>query len=562
MTRVAVPKMMGMMTFRAVLYVTLSLLATSFSHAAAPRDFDVLVYGGTSGGVTAAVQAARMGKRVALIEPGQHLGGLSSGGLGWTDMGNPNVVGGLSREFYHRVFRHYQSDGVWKHTTREHFAGAAAQHARAIDATRELMWVFEPHAAEKIFNDLAREANVTVVFNERLALSPVGGVVKDGSRIASMRMESGATFTAKVFIDATYEGDLMAQAGVKYAVGREGNDVYGETINGIQAARSVKNQLPPGIDPYVIKGDPSSGLLPGVNPNAGGPDGAGDAKIQAYCYRMCLTDVPENRVAIAKPAGYDEGRYELLFRAIEAGQTSRFFKFDLMPNRKTDSNNDSGISTDFIGQNYGYPEADYATRAKLAAAHEDWQRGLVWTLQNHPRVPAEIRAKYAKWGLPKDEFADNGNWSRQLYVRESRRMLGSGVATERSLRDDADVKRSIGMGAYAMDSHNAQRYVDASGHVRNEGDVQITVPRPYRIDYGTIVPKPVECTNLLVPVCLSASHIAYGSIRMEPVFMTLGHSAGAAACFAIDEEVSVQRVPYDKIRTRLIADGQVLEYTP
>jgi hypothetical protein len=277
---------------------------------------------------------------------------------------------------------------------------------------------------------------------------------------------------------------------------------------------------------------------------------------------MCLTDEPDNRVTIDKPDGYDEARYELLFRAIEAGQTDRFFKLDRMPNRKTDSNNASGLSTDFIGMNYAYPEADYAAREELAAAHEDWQRGLVWTLQNHPRVPREVRESYAKWGLPRDEFADNGHWSHQLYVRESRRMLGEAVATERTLRDDAGVARSIGMGAYTMDSHNTQRYVDANGHVRNEGDVQIRVPRPYRIEYGTIVPKAGECANLLVPVCLSASHIAYGSIRMEPVFMVLGQSAATAACIAVDEGVPVQRVPYDRLRDRLLTDGQVLEWTP
>jgi hypothetical protein len=420
------------------------------------------------------------------------------------------------------------------------------------------MWVFEPSTAEKIFSEMARESGIAVIFGERLDLKR--GVVKQANRITSIRMESGVTFRAKVFIDATYEGDLMAKAGVKYAVGREGNDVYGETINGIQAVKATKNQLPSGIDPYVVAGDPASGLLPGVNKSAGGTDGKGDARIQAYCYRMCLTDVPENRIPIAQPSGYDERRYEILFRAIEAGQKDRFFKLSMMPNRKTDSNNESGISTDFIGMNYAYPDADYATRGKLAAAHEDWQRGLLWTLQNHPRVPDEIRAAYAKWGLPKDEFTDNAHWSRQLYVRESRRMLGQTVATEKSLRDDSGVAKSIGMGAYAMDSHNTQRYVDSSGHVRNEGDVQIRVPRPYRIDYGTITPKPEQCANLLVPVCLSASHIAYGSIRMEPVFMALGQSAGAAASLAIDANTSVQEVRYDILRQRLLADGQVLEW--
>jgi len=519
---------------------------------------DVLVYGGTSAGVSASVQVARMGKRVILIEPERHLGGMSSGGLGWTDMGHPDVVGGVSREFYHRVYLHYQSSDAWKYTTREQFAGAPGQETRAVDSRRQTMWVFEPHVAEKVFEDMVREAGVTLVRGERIDLK--AGVTKDGALITSIRMESGKTFAAQVYIDATYEGDLLAGAGVKYAIGREANDVYGETINGIQSARATKNQLLLGIDPFVVKGDRASGLLPGVNRDAAGADGTGDARIQAYCYRMCLTDVPENRVAIEKPEGYDEKQYELLFRAIEMGQKDRFFKLDRMPNRKTDSNNDSGISTDFIGMNYGYPSGDYATREKIAREHEAWQRGLVWTLQNHPRVPREIRDRYAKWGLPKDEFTDTGHWPHHLYIREGRRMVGESVATERTLLDDSLVTRSIGLGAYTMDSHNVQRYVDANGHVRNEGDVQIKVPKPYRIDYGIITPSAQQCSNLLVPVCVSASHIAYGSIRMEPVFMVLGQASGTAACLAIDAKTSVKRAPYQSLRARLISDGAVLEW--
>jgi hypothetical protein len=427
-----------------------------------------------------------------------------------------------------------------------------------MDAERQLMWTFEPSVAEKIFNDLVSETHVPVV-HARLDLK--NGVTKSGPRIQSLRTEDGRTFTAKAFIDATYEGDLMAKAGVSYTLGREANDAFGETINGIQAKRSTKNQLPKGIDPYKVKGDPKSGLLPGVNPDPGGPDGAGDKKIQAYCYRMCLTDVPDNRVMIEKPANYNEADYELLFRAIEVGQKDRFFKLDLMPNRKTDSNNDSGISTDFIGYNYAYPDADYATRDQINKAHESWQRGLVWTLQNHPRVPKAIRDKYAKWGLPKDEFVRNGHWATQLYIREARRMVGDFVQTEKNLRDDAAIDRSIGMGSYNMDSHNAQRYVDETGHVRNEGDVQIGVPRPYRIDYRAITPKQAECDNLLVPVCLSATHIAYGSIRMEPVFMILGQSAATAACLSVDLQTPVQGVPYDRLSDRLQADKQVLAWT-
>ncbi len=348
------------------------------------------------------------------------------------------------------------------------------------------MWVFEPHVAEKVFNEMAHDAGVSVVFGERLDLK--NGVVKEGNRIVSIRMESGATFAAKIFVDATYEGDLMAKAGVHYAIGREANATYGETINGIEASKALKNQLVAGVDAYLVKGDPASGLLAGVNRDAGGADGDGDRRIQAYCYRMCLTDLAENRVMIDKPAGYDEKQYELLFRCIEAGQKDDFFKLDMMPNRKTDSNNASGISTDFIGMDYDYPEGDYATREKIAKAHEDWQRGLVWTIQNHPRVPEEIRKKYAKWGLAKDEFVDSGNWPHQLYVREARRMVGETIATERVVLEDT-AARPVALGGYSMDSHDVQRYADAAGHVRNEGDVQIKLTRPYRIDYGVMVPK-------------------------------------------------------------------------
>jgi hypothetical protein len=525
------------------------------------RSSDVVVYGSTSGGITAAVQAARMGKTVILVSPTKHVGGLTSGGLGFTDVGNPAVVGGVAREFYHRVFQFYDNDAVWRSgaTRQKFFADAPGQRTKAVDVPGQVMWVFEPHVAERVFNDMLREAKIDLVLNARLDLK--NGIAKTGNGIAAIRTEDGTTYEAKVFIDATYEGDLMAKAGVGYFAGREANSVYNETINGIQAARATKNQLPTGIDPYVIKGDPTSGLLPGVNPYAGGEVGSEDLRMQAYCYRMCLTDEPANRRTVEKPAGYDGKQYELLFRAIEAGQKDGFYKFDLMPNRKTDSNNTGGISTDFIGGNYKYPEADYAERDQIAAAHEQWQRGLLWTLANHPRVPQTIRDKYSKWGLPKDEFTDTNGWPYQLYIREARRMKGQAVATERELMDDASVERSIGMGVYAIDSHNAQRYVGNDGHVRNEGDVQIKLSKPYRIDYGTIVPKQTECENLLVPVCLSASHVAYGSIRMEPVFMVLGQSAGTAAALSIDRSEPVGALPYTVLQSRLLADKQVLSYS-
>lgn len=492
--------------------------------------YDLVIYGGTSAGLAAAVQASRMGLRSVVLEPSARLGGLSSGGLGDTDFGDKGAIGGLSLDFYRRLGRRYGTDN------------AAA-------------WLFEPKTALAVFREWAEEYDLDVRFGERL--DPIDPLVKQGSRIAAVRMESGRIFSGRMFMDAGYEGDLMKAAGVSYATGRESNSVYGETYNGIQTANAVKNQLPHGVDPYVVKGDPSSGLLPGVNPNAGGTDGQGDARIQAYCYRMCLTDDPANRVFVEQPEGYDEQDYELLFRAIEQGEKI-FFKLNKVPNRKTDSNNDKGFSTDYIGSNYDYPEASYAERYLIAAAHERHQRGLIWTLQHHPRVPEYLRSFYAPWGLPLDEFEESGHWSPQLYIREARRMVGDFVMNEHHIFLRSPVADVIGLGSYTMDSHNVQRHVSAEGFAVNEGDVQIKLKGPYPISYRAIVPKEEECVNLLVPVCLSASHIAYGSIRMEPVFMVLGQSAATAAALALEADISVQAVDYTALRVQMLLDGQVL----
>lgn len=490
-------------------------------------ETDVCVYGGASGGVMAAVQAARQGKRVALLVFNNHLGGLSSSGLGATDIGSlgTGYIQGLSREFYMRI---------------------GAKYGRT-----RVQWTFEPHVAEEVFNEITREAGVSVYLGQRLARTTM-----EGKKIAQVAMEDGSVFRAKIFIDASYEGDLLKQAGVSYALGREANAQYGETINGIQT-KTHGNQLPDGIDPYKVKGDPASGLLPGVNADAGGLDGSADSKIQAYCYRMCLTREPANRVPVDRPSGYNEADYELLFRAIEAGQSNRFFKIDSMPKGKTDSNNASGISCDYVGCNYDYPEADYATRARIAKAHENWQRGLIWTLQNHPRVPEVIRTAHAPWGLPADEFKDNGHWPYELYVREARRMVADYVMTEKNCMGVVIAYDSVGLAAYTMDSHNCQRIVTKKG-VKNEGDVQRKLKKPFAVSYRALVPKADECSNLLVPWCLSASHVAFASVRMEPVFMILGQSVGTAACLAIDEKCTVQQVPYAKLKEQLVKDGQCL----
>ena len=532
-------------------------LATPGLAAAQNHRADVVVYGDASGGVVAAVQAARMGKQVILVSQYGHLGGMTASGLGWSDIGNDRILGGLSREFYHRVYLHYLKPEAWTHESRQTFPNRG-QGVPALNDKTELASTFEPKVAEAVFDAMAKQAGVKTV-KGRLDLKR--GVGKQGNRLTAIHLEDGSTIAGKMFIDASYEGDLMEAAGVTFVTGRESNAQYDETGNGITGPRRG-NQLPNGIDPYVVKGDPASGLLPGVNPDMGGNRGEGDHRFQAYCYRMVLTDVPNNRLPIPKPAGYDAADYEILFRAIEVGQTGRFFKTTMVPNRKTDANNASGISCDLIGGNYGadwnWATLDHVQREKLAAKHRDWQLGLVWTLQNHPRVPEAIRKDISRWGLAKDEFTDNGHWPYNIYVREARRMKSDFVMTQNHCRRTLPVQDPIGMGAYTLDSHNTQRFVH-NAMVKNEGDIQARIRGPYGISYRAIVPPAGECENLLVPWALSSTHIAFGSIRMEPVFMILSQSAATAACLAIDAGTSVQAVPYDKLAERLVKDGQKLK---
>jgi hypothetical protein len=516
-------------------------------------EADVVVYGGTSAAVAAAVQVARMGKTVIIVCPDKHLGGLSSGGLGWTDSGKKEVIGGISREFYQRIKKHYDDPAVWTHATREDYK----RYRPADDA----MWVFEPHVAEQVFESFVKEHGIRVDRGEWLDREE--GVQKEGDRIVSIMMLSGRRYKGRVFIDATYEGNLMAAAGVRYHVGRESNGVYGETLNGVQTKNAKKHQFEYTVDPYVVPGDPASRLLPGIHKGGPGAEGSGDHRVQAYNFRMCLTNVPENRQRFAKPAGYDPLRYELLARYLAGGWSKVFRKFDLIPNAKTDTNNNGAFSTDNIGMNYDYPDGSYERRCEIIKEHETYQKGLMWFLANDPRVPDKIRTEASKWGLAKDEFADNGNWPHQLYIREARRMVGEFVMTELHVRGQKPVPKPIGMGSYNMDSHNTQRYVatDPNGkaYVQNEGDIQVRPGGPYSISYGAITPRESECSNLLVPVCVSSSHIAFGSIRMEPVFMILGQSAATAAVHAIEQCSSVQGINYEELRKLLLQDKQVLE---
>ncbi len=487
---------------------------------------DLCIYGATAGGLIAGIQAKKLGLSVAILDPGNRIGGMTTSGLGYTDIGNKAAVGGLACEFYRRLGRHYGAPQAW---------------------------TFEPQVALSVFQSWLREAGLTVYPQQFLA-----GVEREGTRLTAVRTESGRIVRARQFIDATYEGDLMAQAGVSHHVGREDNAAHGETLNGAQI-RDTHQFVDP-VSPFVVVGDPASGLLPGIE--QGEPViGAGDHRVQAYCFRMCLTDDPKNRVPFARPAGYDPRWHVLVARHLAAaGWRDLFTKFDrLRTQAKTDTNNFGPASTDFIGQNYAWPKAGYAAREAIFQAHVAYQQGLHWFLAHDPSVPRALREAYGQWGLCRDEFTESGGWPPQLYVREARRMVSDYVMTEHECRGTRVASDSIGLAAYTMDSHNCRRFARGA-RVLNEGDVQEHRFPPYPISYRAIVPRVGECENLLVPLCLAASHIAYGSIRMEPVFMILGQSAASAAHLAIEENIPVQSVPYPDLRSALHRDGQVLAW--
>ena len=542
------------------------------------KTYDVVIYGSSPAALTAAIAAQRLGKTAVIVSPETRIGGLTTGGLGQTDIGNKAAFGGLALKFYRDVADYYRDEANWKWQKRtDYLPDGQCAGSKGEDS----MWTFEPSAALKILEGWEKKEKLEIHRGKRLDRS--AGKVKVDEveglglqrKIKSFKTEDGTEYRGKMFVDATYEGDLMACAGVPYAVGREPNLRYDETISGIQCKGAVSHQFMTGVDPYVVKGDPKSGLLPNVEPyDPKEKDGDGDRRVQAYCFRMCLTDVPENRIPFKKPANYDERDYELLLRNFEAGEKGMPWINSKMPNRKTDTNNRTGFSTDFVGRNWAWAEAGYAEREKILKEHLDYQMGLMWTLANHPRVPAAIREEVARWGTCRDEFADGlgDGWQGQLYVREARRMVSDVVMTEHHCRGEVAVERPVAMGAYGMDSHNVRRHVGADGFVHNEGNIEDYSKHtpasgkpferfpPFGIDYGAIVPKRHWGTNLFVPVCLSASHMAFGAIRMEPVFFALGQVAGTAAAQAIDAGCAVQDLPYGPLRARLLADGQVLEW--
>jgi len=537
------------MKYISLIVISLGLLAGCPGSEDHRHTFDLVIYGNNSAGVIAGIQARRDGLDVIVTGPDKHLGGLTAGGLGWTDSGNKDAVGGLSREFYRRVKAHYDKPETWKHQRPENYS--------RYDPKSDAMWVFEPHIAETVFEEMAAEAGLEIHRGKWLDRGK--GVTVRKNRITEITMLDGTAYRSRVFMDASYEGDLMAAAGVTYAVGREPNSRYGETLNGVQTRNAVSHQFDRDVSPYVVPDDPSSGLLPRLHDEGPGEEGSGDTKVQAYNFRMCLTDVEENRLPFPKPEGYDPRQYELLGRYLDKGWRGIWVKFDPAPNNKTDANNHGAFSTDNIGMNYDYPEADYDRREEIVREHERYQKGLMWYLAYDPRVPEDVRERMSRWGLARDEFKDNGNWPHQIYVREARRMVGDFVMTEIHLRGKKPTGKSIGMGSYNMDSHHVQRYVDARGYARNEGDIQVDPGGPYLISYDAVVPRQKEVVNILVPVCLSSSHIAYGSIRMEPVFMILGQSAAVAARIAVRQDIPVQDVDYDVLRPELIRLGQVLE---
>ncbi len=535
------------------------------AEAADVESYDVVVYGGTSAGIAAAVAVKRLGGTVLVLEPGERIGGLTTGGLGQTDIGNKQAIGGIAREFYQRIRAYYDEPAHWKWQRREDYRDGG--QTRTSDEERA-MWTFEPSAALAVMQELVRDHQIPVKYQQRLERTGnsgsgklARGVTRRGNRMVAITLESGVSVHGRVFLDATYEGDLLAAAGVSYTVGRESNATYKETLNGVQTRHARYHQFQPGVDPYVEAGNPRSGLLPGIDPTGPGEEGKGDRRAQAFCYRMCLTDHPENRIPFARPPGYDPLDFELLLRNFEAGERGMPWINSAMPNRKTDTNNRTGFSTDFIGQNYTYAEANYEERQRIRDAHRIYQQGLMWTLANHPRVPEPIRREVARWGTCRDEFARDDGWQQQLYVREGRRMVGPYVMTQHHCQGRTVAPQPIGLAAYTMDSHNVQRYVDPQGHVKNEGDVEVGGFPPYPIDYRSMTPHATECDNLLVPVCLSASHIAFGSIRMEPVFMVLGQSAATAAMQAAKSDVPVQEIDYGALRLQLEQDRQVLKWT-
>ena len=525
------------------------------SVVAQSKSYDVVVYGATSAGVTAAIQSAKMNKKVLLVSTSRHIGGLTSSGLGATDINQHTVIGGLSREFYQRIYSYYAKPKAWSsQTPSEYFDNTLGKFFwKGRSDILKMQWMFEPHVAQKVYKEMLTEAKVEIVYNKRLDLKD--GVSKKGTAIQSIKMEGGDILVAKMFIDATYEGDLMAKAGVSYTIGRESNQQYGESFNGILYDKLFGGGSK-SVDPYLHEGDPTSGLLPFIEPKTPGVNGEGDHRVQAYCYRFTLSKDPKNKLPIKKPKNYNPLWFELYGRMCSMSPKigmDKLFTLTPLPNKKTDTNH-----ADFIGASYSWSEATYKQRDSIAQMHKDYALGKLWFIANDLRVPERIRTEIKRYGLAKDEFKNNENFPYQIYIREARRMVSDYVMTEHNVTRKVLAPESIAVGTYWLDSHVVSHFVDEKGQLWRDGAFW-KGENIYPIAYKSIIPKANECSNLLVPVCLSSTHAAYGSIRMEPVYMVLGQSAATAACIAIDANVEVQNVSYKLLEKRLLADKQILQ---
>lgn len=515
-------------------------IALPFAQSSAGPSYDFIVYGGTAGGVMTAVAAAREGVKVLLLEPGSHLGGMATGGLSRTDFGKKEVIGGMALEFYWRVGVKYEMSRY----------------------ANEVAWFYEPHVGEQVLKEMLDQAHVDVRLHQRLRERT--GVEKAGAEIRAITMEDGNSYRARFFADCTYEGDLMAQSHVTYTFGRESSAQYGESLAGVRDRTPLHQWQVP-----VKARDENGKFLPEVSPEPKGETGSADRKVQAYNYRMILSDDPANRVPFPKPANYDPHRYELMARLLAAmteklGHPQVLNQVSLVapiPNHKADFNNQGAFSTDYIGGSWDYPDATYARRAEIIRAHVDYTKGYFYFLAHDPRVPKSLQAEVNRWGLAKDEFTDNQNWPHQLYIREARRMVSDFVMTQKDVQTDLTKPDVIGMGSYNSDSHNVHRFVNAEGDVENEGDMQVAV-KPYQIPYGVVIPKRAEATNLVIPVCFSASHVAYSSLRMEPQYMIIGQAAGNAIAMAMKSGIPVQDVDTKALTGKLLQDGAVTEYRP
>ena len=520
---------------RLLLSVVTCLILLPTVYAQNSRKFDVVVYGGTAGGVMTAVAAAREGLSVALLEPGKHLGGMVTGGLSRTDFGKKEVIGGIALEFYQRAGKKYG---------------------------RDIEWMPEPRIAEAILNEMIAEAKTVTVFLHH-RLKEKGGVKKQGTRISEITLENGARFAGAIFADASYEGDLLAQAKVDFTWGRESSAQYGESLAGVRP-KDRNHQFDFPVSAY----DENKKLLPEIQTEPRGEIGAGDRKVQAYNYRMILTNDPANRLPFTKPSTYDAKRFELAARwlqglAKEKGRAPRMNEI-LLPaqiagKQKWDFNNRGAFSTDYIGKSWDYPNASYKRRAEIWADHKRYTQELFYFLQNDPRVPKETQAEVAAFGLAKDEFTDNDHWPYQLYVREARRMVGDYVVAQKDIQTELTKPDVIAMGSYNSDSHNVQRYVTPEGNAQNEGNMEVSVT-PYHIPYRVLLPKKTQATNLFVPVCFSASHVTYSTLRMEPQYMMIGQAAGIAAKMALEKKLAVQDIDTVALKAKLLSLGAVMEW--